>query len=130
MRTDGNVRAEAARYVLNGLVATAVHFSVLMVNLEVLGMRSAGAANGVAAVFGITASFLGSRYFVFHGTDGRFVQEGFQFVLVYAGIAALHALILFAWTDRGHLDYRIGFVLATGVQVTISYLANKKWVFA
>ena len=41
------------RYVVNGLLATAIHFSVLTFNLNVLGIGSAGVANGIAAIFGI-----------------------------------------------------------------------------
>ena len=39
---------EIVRYVLNGLVATAVHFAVLAFNLHVLVFPSAGLANLVA----------------------------------------------------------------------------------
>ena len=58
---------QSVRYLINGLAATAVHFVVLTFNLKVLGWGSAGIANLVAAVFGITASFLCSRYFFFQG---------------------------------------------------------------
>ena len=38
-------RQELFRFVVNGLVATAVHYAVLTFNLEVLGFGSAGVAN-------------------------------------------------------------------------------------
>lgn len=118
-----------ARYVVNGLVATAVHFSVLSFNMQVLQLSSAGASNGIAAIFGIAASFIGSRYFVFRGTSGSIAKQGVLFIALYAGIALLHALVLYAWTDRLGLDYRIGFILATGMQMVISFFANKFLVF-
>ena len=42
---------QVARYIANGLLATAVHFSVLQINLKLLGMTSAGLANFIAAFF-------------------------------------------------------------------------------
>ncbi|MDQ1094677.1 putative flippase GtrA [Xanthomonas sacchari] len=120
---------QVARYLINGVVATAIHFLVLKFNLEVLGMTSAGAANGLAAIFGITASFIGSRYFVFRGTSGRLLKQGTLFVLLYACIAVLHALVMHIWADRLGLDYRVGFVLATFMQTAFSFVVNKFMVF-
>ena len=53
-------REEVQRYIVNGVVATAVHYGVLTFNISVLGFASAGFANFVAALFGIATSFLGS----------------------------------------------------------------------
>lgn len=119
------------RYIINGLLATAVHFGVLTINLSVLKFESAGLANVVAAVFGITASFLGSRYYVFreYAAKGSPVRQALWFLMLYAGIALLHGALLYAWTDVHGLDYRIGFIVATSMQVAISYMANRVWVF-
>lgn len=123
-------RAELIRFIVNGLVATAVHFAVLTFNLKVLGFGSAGAANLVAAVFGITTSFLGSRFYVFAGSAQQaWLPQVVKFSGLYAVTAVLHGLVLWAWTDRLGLDYRIGFVIATGMQVSLSYLGNKFLVF-
>ncbi len=110
---------EFLRYIVNGLVATAVHYGVLTLNLEVFAMQSAGLANVVAALFGITSSFLGSRYFVFRGHDGALFHQARSFALLYGSIAGLHGLVLLAWTgvpltillrkgcrDAGRLDLR------------------------
>ena len=128
-RTDATDRRQAARYVVNGLVATAVHFGVLSFNLRELGMTSAGAANVCAAVAGIIASFVGNRYFVFQRAAESRIYEGERFGLLYATIACLHGLVLYAWTDLGRMDYRLGFLLATGMQVILSYWGNKRLVF-
>ena len=123
-------RAELIRFIVNGLVATAVHFVVLTFNLKVLGFGSAGLANMVAAMFGITTSFLGSRFFVFAGSAQQaWLPQAVKFSGLYAFAAVLHGLVLWAWTDRLGLDYRIGFVIATGLQVALSYVGNKFLVF-
>jgi putative flippase GtrA len=118
------------RFVINGLGATAVHFAVLSFNLQVLNMASAGLANMVAAIFGITASFLGSRYFVFQQRQKPWLQQALSFGMLYGAIAILHGLVLLIWTDGFGLAYQVGFLLATVLQVALSFLGNKFLVFA
>ncbi|MCZ6887065.1 MAG: GtrA family protein [Gammaproteobacteria bacterium] len=122
-------RSEVLRYGINGLVATAVHFAVLTINVDVLLIPSAALANTIAACFGVTASFIGSRYFVFRKRSGPLLRQAAQFSGLYVLIAALHGTVLFFWTDLYHLDYRTGFVLATVIQVMCSYWGNKMVVF-
>jgi putative flippase GtrA len=125
----GGVGGQLVRYLINGVVATAVHYGVLLFNIEVLHIPLAAIANAIAAVFGIAASFIGSRYFVFRGQQGSLVKQGALFVLLYVLIAALHAGIMYLWADWLGYDYRIGFLLATGVQMAFSFVANKFVVF-
>jgi putative flippase GtrA len=120
---------EIARYVINGLVATVVHYAILSFSLEVLKVPSAGLASLGASVFGITASFLGSRYFVFRQHSQTIARQAAGFALLYAAIACLHGLVLAVWTDLCRLDYRWGFLVATCLQVALSYWGNKRLVF-
>ncbi|AJC46008.1 GtrA family protein [Xanthomonas sacchari] len=120
---------QLVRYLINGLVATAIHYSVLRFNMQVLDMHSAGVANGIAAIFGITVSFIGSRYFVFRAAQGKLGRQGLLFVATYGCIALLHAGILYLWTDVYALDYTLGFLVATCMQVSVSFIANKFMVF-
>ncbi|MDO8370155.1 MAG: GtrA family protein [Candidatus Nitrotoga sp.] len=129
LHADDIGHKQLVRYIISGVVATAIHYSVLTFNLNVLGMQSAGVANLLAAVVGISTSFLGSRYYVFRKSDVFIVHQASKFILLYATIACLHGLILFGWTDIWHLDYRIGFLIATGMQVSLSYWGNKILVF-
>ena len=120
---------EIIRYGINGVVATLVHYLALTFILQALMMSSAGLANFVAALFGITASFIGSRYFVFRQTGESILEQASKFGGLYVAIAILHGCFLFAWTDvMGH-DYRLGFIMATALQVSLSYLGNKFLVF-
>lgn len=117
------------RYIINGLVATAVHFLVLVFNLRVLELRPIGVANAIAALFGIAVSFFGSRHFVFRATHAPAFAQAWRFLLLYGAIAVMHGLVLYAWSDVGGLDYRAGFAIATAIQVASSYLGNKRMVF-
>jgi len=120
---------EISRYVINGLIATLVHFVVLILNLKWVGFESAGFSNFIAAMFGITASYIGSRYYVFQQYETAIIRQGSLFILLYASIAVFHGLILMIWTDIYAYDYRIGFLVATFFQVCLSYLGNKYLVF-
>jgi len=126
---DGELANQLIRYGINGLVATAIHYGVLRFNIEVLQFPSAGVANSVAAVFGITASFIGSRYFVFRGSRRHVMHQGFLFLVTYGCIAVLHGLVMFVWADVYGLNYSVGFVIATAMQMACSFVANKFMVF-
>ena len=122
--------SEVLRYILNGIVATIVHFAILSFGIEVLEIPSAGFANFIAACIGITVSFLGNRYYVFRAHGETMLRQALHFAGLYASIACLHSAVLFLWTDWLGSDYRIGFVLATGLQVSLSYIGNKLLVFS
>jgi len=122
-------RGEIYRYITNGIVATAIHFTILTINIKVFEFSSAGIANFIAAIFGITASFVGSRYFVYRDHTGSLHSHAIKFVILYSMIALLHGAILYIWTDIYHFAYEIGFLLATILQVLLSYIGNKVLVF-
>ena len=121
--------SELTRYIINGIFATGIHYGILVFNLEVLYFPSAGLANLIAASFGITSSFLGSRYFVFCKTDDLIITQAAKFGSLYVAIAILHGFVLLLWTDLLGFAYSIGFLVATILQVLLSYLGNKKLVF-
>lgn len=127
--TETTEGVQIVRYTINGLLATAVHFAVLSFNLKIIGLPSAGLANFIAAFFGIIISFLGNRYFVFDRQAESMIRQASKFGALYAAIAVLHGLVLYFWSDKLQLDYRYGFLLATCLQVVLSYFGNKKLVF-
>jgi len=120
---------EIFRYGINGLAATTVHYVVLTCNLKVLEFPSAGLANLIAAALGISASFWGSRYFVFPKTGEPIIKQAIKFSGLYGVIAVMHCLVLLVWSDWWAFDYRVGFLLATVLQLSMSYLGNKFLVF-
>ena len=122
-------KKEVSRYILNGLVATLVHFSVLTVNMQVFEMRSAAVANGFASIIGIAVSFLGSKFYVFRKYDGRIAGQAMAFFLLYACISCVHIGVLFFWSDFLGFKYQVGFIIALFVQVVVSFFGNKLFVF-
>ncbi len=123
------MQSEIARYIVNGAVATIVHYSILTINIEVIEISSAGLANFIAAIFGVIVSFIGSRYYVYQNHTGTIGSQASKFFLLYAMIALLHGLVLYVWTDVYGLNYRFGFLVATAFQVSLSYAGNKILVF-
>jgi putative flippase GtrA len=117
------------KYIFNGFLATAIHFSVLTFNLKILHIQSAGFASFVAAFFGIVFSFFGNRYFVFKSSNLTLTYQAAKFFLLYGLIAFIHGFFLFVWSDLMLLDYRLGFLAATFFQFIFSYMGNKKIVF-
>ncbi|AZP11729.1 GtrA family protein [Undibacterium parvum] len=129
LRFKALLELQLMRYLINGVVATMVHFGVLQFNLKLLHIPSAGIANFIAAFFGITVSFLGSRYYVFQDHQQTLLTQASKFLALYAIIACFHGLLLYVWSDLWGYDYRIGFLLATALQVSLSYIGNKFLVF-
>lgn len=121
---------EIARYVINGVVATGVHYVAFLFNLALLPVHSAGLANFFASFFGISCSFLGSRYFVFRNWQAPFMRQFLRFGALYACIAMVSGVTLFLWSDILHLDKTIGFLIGVILQVIFSYVGGKKLVFA
>lgn len=117
------------RYIVNGLAATAVHYTMLVFNMEVLAMPSAGVANAIATLFGIATSFLGNRIFVFQETEAQIGAQAMRFVALYSVIALIHGFVVFLWSDIAGYAYSTGFVLATVIQFILSYIGNKFVVF-
>ncbi|WP_226498500.1 GtrA family protein [Ferribacterium limneticum] len=123
------IRGETARYAINGAFSTLVHFSVLSVAIEGFDMPSASLANLLAACIGITTSFIGSKYYVFRRHRDPLHEQAAKFVALYGVIALLHAGVMALVTDIGGVNYRIGLVLATALQVLLSFSGNRRLVF-
>jgi putative flippase GtrA len=123
------ISGQFGRYIINGLGATLIHYSSLLLIKETLDWSSAGSANFVASVIGISASYLGNKYFVFSQSDARVMIQGAKSLLIYIILATCHGVILFIWTDKLGLDYRVGFFFGVIFQFLVSYTINKYYVF-
>jgi len=120
---------QPAKFLVNGVVATIVHFSVLSFCLKVLLWHSAGLSNMMASVFGITSSFLGNRYFVFDNSNEPVQKQIMRFIALSVTLAGVHFCVMYVSTDIYGNDYRLSFLLATVIQTILSFLGNKIMVF-
>ena len=124
-----SLASEKLRYVLNGALATLVHYLVLRTAIDGLEFGSAGLANLLGSAAGIATSYVGNRHFVYRDTLAPVLTQGARFVALYIALAAMHGLVLFLWTDRLGLNYQIGFLLTIAIQVAAGYIGNKHLVF-
>ncbi|MHC8604044.1 GtrA family protein [Arenicellales bacterium IMCC58067] len=114
-----------ARYMLNGLFATFVHFTILYLLIEVASLNFVWLANSMASMVAISLSFLGNRYFVFRSFEMNIGAQFAKFFGLYVLIAVLHGALLFFWSDLLGLDYKFGFAIAVLLQLILGFLANK-----
>lgn len=130
-----SVRLESAsvvrllRYVLNGFIATGVHYAVLSLLVGPMALRPVGLANLAAAVSGTAASFIGNRQFVFRAVGGPVRQQAVRFATLYAVLALVHSACMYVWCDLLGRNYHVGFVAATALQFLLSYITNSRMVF-
>jgi putative flippase GtrA len=120
---------EIVRYGINGVAATAVHYFVLFSGIEFFQLNSAGFANLLASIFGISVSFIGNRYFVFRSRENRICAQAIKFIGLYMIIGFLHGLTLYFWSDVYRLNYHYGFMIAVTIQFLLGYLAGKTIIF-
>ena len=123
------LRGEVGRYVVNGAAATVIDFSTLHLASAALGEGMTWLAGGIGAAVGITASFLGSRYYVFPHRRGDWRVEVARFLPLYGMLALVRMALFYVWSDVYGLDQNIGFIIATGVQVVATFFGNKYLVF-
>ena len=87
-------------------------------------------ANLLASLFGISASFLGNRHYVFRSTREDLLFQATKFIALYTAIALLHGTTLYIWTDLYNLNYNLGFLIAVLIQFSLGYLGGKTLVFS
>ena len=120
---------QSVRYVINGIGATLVHYGVLNLCIHFLNLAYAGIANLIAATVGISVSFLGNRYFVFSATVESIWRQLLRFWLLYVSLAVMQSAVMFVWADLAGLDFRVGFLIGTAIQMAASYFGGKQWIF-
>ena len=101
---------ELIRYLINGLLATAVHFGILSFNLNIVDFASAGFANFIASLFGIGDVRSGQSLSCIPKDRGSDYDPGQKFGCLYGVIAVFHGLVLLLWTDGMLWTTGLGFL--------------------
>ena len=120
---------QTARYLVNGIIASLIHYFVLLFCLEVLKINSAGLSNFFSSVFGITSSFIGNRYYVFDNYKTSALSQLKKFLPLYYILSIVQGGILYFWSDLLNYNYNIGFAICILFQVIIGFLGGKYFVF-
>jgi putative flippase GtrA len=114
------------RYTLVGAVATATHYMLLALCVEIGGWP-AWLASGFGAVVGAQVAYLGNRLltFAYRGDVGgswlRFQST--------ALLGALFGMLIVGSAVRLGLHYLIGQVVATLSTLLLTFAINRRWTF-
>jgi putative flippase GtrA len=114
------------RYTLVGAIATAVHYGLLAVAVE-LAHWPAFIGSGLGAVVGAQVAFFGNRGFTF-GHAGELGPAWVKFQGTALGGAALGMLVVGIGVDLG-LHYLAAQVLATLLSLLLTFAINRAWTF-
>ncbi|MEO8123492.1 MAG: GtrA family protein [Burkholderiales bacterium] len=114
------------RYTLVGAIATAAHYALLIVCVEV-GHWPAWGASGFGAVVGSQVAFLGNWRYTF-GYRGSLGRSWVKFHATALAGAALGMAIVGGAVHIG-LHYLIGQLVATLASLLLTFTINRLWSF-
>jgi putative flippase GtrA len=115
------------QYAAVGAVATAAHYAIL-VGLVEAGVLAPQRAAALGAWVGAQVAFAGNAAFTFRGSGARL--GGWLRFQITAVIGALLSFALVALGVRLGLHYLLAQVVATLVNLVVTFEINRRWSFA
>ncbi|MBM4218237.1 MAG: GtrA family protein [Gammaproteobacteria bacterium] len=115
-------------YALVGALATAVHYLVLVMLVELAGVP-AGVAAATGALAGALAAYAGNRRFTF-ASRAAHTRALPRFLAVAALGAVTSAAVVLAGTEWLGLHYLLPQAVATLIVLVFGYALNRRWTFA
>jgi|SRR5688572_66352 putative flippase GtrA len=116
------------RYLLVGLLATAIHYALLVALVELTGAAAAPSA-AFGAACGALAAYAGNRRFTFAG-GAVHAQALPRFLAVAALGAAANGAIVWTGKEIVGMHYLAAQVVATTVVMWSGFVLNRRWSFA
>lgn len=115
------------RYLLVGAFATTVHYTLLVLCVE-LGAWPAPLASGFGAVVGAQLGYAGNRQFTFaHRGAIATSWARFQATALLGAALGMAIVALGVWLG---LHYVAAQMLATLTAIGLTFLINRRWTFA
>ena len=114
------------RYTLVGAIATAAHYALLAIAVE-LGHWPAFIASGFGAVVGAQVAFFGNRWFTF-GHAGELAPAWLKFQGT-ALFGAVVGMVVVGTGVRLGVHYLIAQMIATGLSLVLTFAINRAWTF-
>lgn len=115
-------------YALIGLLATAVHYLVLVMLVEAAGI-DAGSAAGIGAACGTLVAYAGNRRYTF-ASDAPHARALPRFLAVAASGVVTSVALVRAGTAWLGLPYLLPQAAATALVFAAGYAVNRRWSFA
>ncbi len=119
--------ARFSRYAAWGVLGTGVHYLVLVLAVRVAGMEPV-VASTLGAVAGALVNYLLNHRYTFAGNAPHRASAPRYFAVALAGMA-LNALLMGLFVHGLALHYLLSQLLASGVVLGATYLANSVWSF-
>ena len=116
-------------YAVAGGAATAVHYAVLLVLVEVFSLSPALAA-ACGALCGAAAAYLINRRLAFSGTSIRHHQALPRFLVIAVVGAAINGALVWAGVHLLEWHYLAAQIVATVLVLGLTYRLNRSWTFA
>ena len=117
------------RYALAGGIATAVHYALLLLLVEVFAWPAALSA-ACGALCGAAVAYLVNRYMTFPGTTAPHQQAVPRFMLIAVAGAALNGALVWVGVYLFSWHYLAAQVVATLLVLGLTYRLNRSWTFA
>ena len=114
------------RYSAVGVVATAVHYLLLVLAVEAFHWP-AWMASGFGAVAGAQVAYAGNRWFTF-GHEGAIGASWPRFQAT-AVLGALVGMAVVALGVRLGVHYLLAQMVATGLSLLLTFAINRAWAF-
>ena len=120
--------ATFGRFVVVGLIATSVHYLVLVAAVELAGW-SAVWGSGLGFGTGAVVNYLLNRRYTFR-SEVPHVTAVARFVVVMGVALALNQLLMHAFTVWLGVPYLAAQVLTTGITLFWNFVGNGLWSFS
>jgi putative flippase GtrA len=116
------------RFIVVGIVATAIHYALLIAFVELLGWDPVPAS---ALGFALSAcvNYVLNRGFTFQ-SKAKHTQAALRFAIVALTGLGWTALLMYALTDRLNFAYLLAQVCTTGLVLIWNFFGNALWSFA
>lgn len=122
-------RWQGVRFIAVGTTAAAVHWGVVRLAVEALGLVPL-VANVVGWMIAFVVSFSGHRYWTFAETSGRDTRESlWRFGLVSLGGFVLNELSYAAVLSVGRLRYDLALGLVLVGLAVVTFVVSRCWAF-
>lgn len=121
-------RSQVIRFLFVGGAATALHYSVMILVIQLQIARPVGASS-IGFLVGAIFNYLANRHFTFR--SARQHREAFpRFALVATTGLVINATIIWLVHDFLSINYLFGQVIATFGTLIWNYTLNHMWTFA
>jgi putative flippase GtrA len=110
-----------------GVVATAIHYAILIALVRRGAMHPA-LATGAGATVGAVVSYLLNYHYTFRSSNGHAASMA-KFGVVAGTAVILNSLCMLLGTEGLGMHYVLSQIVATGLVLIWTFLANRSWTF-